>query len=154
MIISIAVEDSGWKEIPALEQLTRCAVNAALLNTGAAHEKLETAFLFTGDEAVAHLNAKWRGHTGPTNVLSFPAKPAPLPDTETQFLGDIVLAAGVVRREAAEHDKILAHHTTHLIIHGLLHLLGYDHENNKEAAAMQALETQILKGLGISGPYE
>jgi probable rRNA maturation factor len=154
MIVSIAVEDSSWDQIPALEQLTRRAVDAVATDAGVPHEKLETAFLFTDDEAMALLNAKWRGHAGATNVLSFPAKHGPLPESETRPLGDIVLASGVVTREAAEQGKTLPHHTSHLIVHGLLHLLGYDHETGKEAAAMQSLEARILKGLGISDPYD
>lgn len=154
MIVSIAVEDSGWGEIPALEELTQRAVSATLVNSHSAHKNVEAAFLFTGDAAMAALNGKWRGQPHATNVLSFPAKNTPLPEGELRPLGDIVLASGVISREAAEQGKTLPHHATHLIVHGLLHLLGYDHETNKEAAAMQELETQIVKGLGYPDPYE
>ncbi|HUR42915.1 MAG TPA: rRNA maturation RNase YbeY [Aestuariivirga sp.] len=154
MIVSIAVEDSGWDQIPALEQLTRRAVDATTASAGVPHKKLEAAFLFTDDEAMAFLNAKWRGRAGATNVLSFPAKQGPSPKSETRPLGDIVLASGVVTREALDQDKTLPHHTSHLIVHGLLHLLGYDHETGKEAAEMERLEARILKELGISDPYD
>lgn len=154
MIVSIAVDDAGWDGVPALEELTRRAVEATVAHTGLAHENLETDFLFTDDATAASLNAEWRERPYATNVLSFPAKNAPLPEGEARPLGDIVLAAGVMAREAAEQGKTLPHHATHLIVHGLLHLMGYDHETDAEAAAMQDLETRILKGLGISDPYD
>ena len=154
MIVSIAVDDAGWANIPALEELTRKAVDATFASAGVARKDLETAILFTNDATVAGLNAQWRGQPHATNVLSFPAKNMTLPEGEPRPLGDIVLASGVVAREAAEQGKTLPHHATHLIIHGLLHLLRYDHETDTEAAAMQGLETQILKGLGISDPYD
>ena len=154
MIVSIAVDDAGWANVPALEELTRHAVDATVAATGVIHENLETVFLFTGDDAVAVLSGRWRGQPRATNVLSFPAKNVNPPKDEPRPLGDIVLASGVVASEAAEQGKTLPHHATHLIVHGLLHLLGYDHETDNEAAAMQTLETQILKGLGISDPYD
>ena len=154
MIVSIAVDDAGWEAIPALKELTRGAVDATVAGAGVTQKNLETAFLFTGDETMASLNAKWRGQAHATNVLSFPAKNVMAPGGETSPLGDIVLAFGVVAREAAEQGKTLPHHATHLIVHGLLHLLGYDHETGKEATAMERLETGILKGLGISDPYD
>ena len=115
----------------------------------------EIALLFTSDDAIAEINAEWRGKDKPTNVLSFPA-PAdmPVPEGEPRPLGDIVLAHGVIAREAAEQGKTLRDHTTHLIVHGVLHLLGFDHEDDAEADEMEALEASILKGLGISNPYE
>ncbi len=154
MIVSIAVEDSGWDQIPTLEELTHKAADAAAARVDAADQHLETAFLFTDDATVATLNGTWRGKPHATNVLSFPAKNVKPPEGEPRPLGDIVLASGVVSREAAEQGKTLPHHATHLIVHGLLHLLGYDHETDKEAAAMQNLETQIVKGLGYPDPYE
>ncbi len=154
MIVSIAVEDSGWEQIPALRELIQRAANATIASVGAAHQNLQTEFLLTNDAAVATLNAKWRGQPHATNVLSFPARNAPSPEGEARPLGDIVLASGVVTREAGEQGKTLPHHTTHLIVHGLLHLLGYDHGTDKDAARMQSLETQIVKGLGYPDPYE
>ena len=97
----------------------------------------------------------WRGQGKPTNVLSFPT-PAdlPVPQGEARPLGDIVLARGVIAREAIEQGKTLRDHTVHLIVHGTLHLLGFDHEADDDALEMEALEMSILKGLGISDPYE
>ena len=152
MIVSIAVDDSGWDKVPALEDMTRAAINAA--TAGIADENVEVAVLFTGDEAIAKLNAQWRGNSAVTNVLSFPAEAFPVPAGEARPLGDIVLASGVVAREAAEQGKTLPHHATHLIIHGFLHLVGYDHQNDSEAREMESLEAAILKGLGLPDPYD
>ncbi len=132
--------------------MTRTAINAAA--AGIADENVEVAVLFTGDEAVAKLNAQWRGNSTATNVLSFPAEAFPVPAGEARPLGDIVLASGVVAREAAEQGKTLPHHAMHLIIHGFLHLVGYDHQNDSEAREMESLEAAILKGLGLPDPYE
>lgn len=154
MIVAIDVEDDGWNAIPALEDLARAAVSTALAEAGVTGQNVEIAILFTGDATIAGLNAEWRGKPVPTNVLSFPAEAFPLPEGEARPLGDIVLAYGVVSSEAAEQGKNLPQHATHLIVHGVLHLLGFDHEDDDEASEMEALETRILKGLGISGPYE
>lgn len=154
MTIAIDVEDAGWEAIPGLDVLTRQAAAAAFTATGLIAEDFDTSILFTDDAAIAALNAQWRGKDHATNVLSFPAEDMPLPDGEPRPLGDIVLALGVVSREAADQGKTLPHHATHLIIHGMLHLLGYDHEDDGEAEEMEGLETEILKGLGISDPYE
>ncbi|MDB5424371.1 MAG: hypothetical protein JWQ29_1787 [Phenylobacterium sp.] len=104
--------------------------------------------LFTDDPTVADLNARFRQQDKPTNVLSFPA-----PHNPEHFLGDVALAYGVCAREAAEQGKPLAHHLQHLVAHGVLHLLGYDHEGHDEAEAMEGLERDVLAGLGIPDPY-
>ncbi len=97
------------------------------------------------------LNETYRGATGPTNVLSFPfdeKTPEPLP-----LIGDIVVCAPVVAREAQQQNKDLTAHWAHMIIHGVLHLLGYDHQNDSEAAIMETLETEIMQKLGFAPPY-
>jgi len=155
MTVSINVENECWAAEPDLSELAHTAVHAAL--TGAAWEKpdWDVAVLFTDNAAMAEINAEWRGKDMPTNVLSFPTDDSmPVPEGEPRLLGDLVLAYGVIAREAAEHGKTLRDHTTHLIVHGTLHLLGFDHETDEEAEEMEALETRILKGLGISDPYE
>jgi probable rRNA maturation factor len=155
MTLTIDVEDAGWNAIPALEELTRRAAEAAFAAAGVEPEGFDTSILFAGDETVKDLNARWRGKDTATNVLSFPApEGVSVPAGEAIPLGDIALAFGVVAREAAEQGKALPDHATHLIIHGLLHLLGYDHESEDEAGEMEGLETEILKGLGIPDPYE
>jgi len=104
------------------------------------------------DEAEgSELNSRWREKSGPTNVLSFPAEPMPGAPDDT--LGDIVICAPVVAREAAEQGKLFEAHWAHLTIHGVLHLRGYDHQTDAEAAEMEALETQLLKQLEYPDPY-
>lgn len=155
MTVSIDVEDEAWAEIPGLEQVARAAVEAALVGAAWEEPDCEVAVLFANDDAIAEINAEWRGKDKPTNVLSFPTPDdMPVPDGERRPLGDIVLAYGVIAREATEQGKTLQDHTAHLIVHGTLHLLGYDHETDEDADEMEALEAHILKGLGISDPYE
>jgi len=106
------------------------------------------ALLLTDDGAVQDLNARFRGKDAPTNVLSFPSdEPAP------GFLGDIALGYETCAREAREKGVALADHAAHLIAHGLLHLVGYDHIEDADAEEMERLETEILAGLGVSDPY-
>lgn len=155
MTIAIDVDDPAWNAIPGLEELTRRAAAATFAAAGIDPRAFETAILFADDAQVAELNARWRGKSGPTNVLSFPAPEGlRVPDGEPRPLGDIVLASGVTASEAAQQAKPLNAHATHLIIHGLLHLLGYDHETEAETAEMEGLERDILKGLGFPDPYE
>ncbi len=125
---------------------------------GALHEVLENPFQnreltvrFASDEDVRALNAEFRGRDKPTNVLSFPA--LAMPGDETPELGDVILAFETVVREAGEQGKTLADHTSHLVLHGVLHLLGFDHETDPQAQQMEALERDVLARLGIADPY-
>ncbi|MCB1380267.1 MAG: rRNA maturation RNase YbeY [Alphaproteobacteria bacterium] len=154
MTVEIDVEDAGWLAIAGLEALVRDAVAATFAAVDRNDADYDVSIVFAGDDTVAALNAEWRSKARPTNVLSFPAEPMPVPAGEPRPLGDMILAAGVVAAEAADQHKSLPAHTTHLIIHGLLHLMGYDHETDEDAMAMESLEKRILKGLGISDPYE
>jgi len=155
MTVSVEVEDQAWQVLPGIDELARSAVTAALADAGHADPEYDIAVLFTSDDEIAAINAEWRGKNKPTNVLSFQTpEDMPVPAGEPRSLGDIVLAHGVIAGEAVEQGKTLRDHTTHLIVHGTLHLLGYDHEADGEAEEMEALETRILKGLGISNPYE
>ena len=106
------------------------------------------AVLLTNDATVAALNQRFRGKDGPTNVLSFPA-----PANPEDHIGDIALSYGVCAAEAQAQGKILADHLQHLVAHGVLHLVGFDHETDAEAEAMEAREREILSGLGVSDPY-
>lgn len=108
----------------------------------------DVVILLTDDEAVRALNGRFRGKNLPTNVLSFPA-----PDSVRPHLGDIVLAYGVCAAEALDQKKPFAHHLSHLVIHGVLHLMGHDHEADDEAEAMEARERTLLAALGIPDPY-
>ena len=146
-MIDVEIEDAAWREALAqAEMLVRGAALAALDSEGAAHEGV--TILLTDDETVRDLNARFRGKDAPTNVLSFPA-----PYNPERHLGDIALAYGVCAREAAEQGKPLAHHLQHLAVHGVLHLLGYDHIGDDEAEAMEGLERAVLAGLGVPDPY-
>jgi len=141
------VQSKGWSDIePRARSLARRAANAALNREGRRGAHL--AILLTDDAAVQALNARFRAKDAPTNVLSFPHSG---PDRDD--LGDIALGLGVCVREAAEQDKPLSHHLQHLTTHGVLHLLGYDHESEAEAEVMEARERDILATLGIPDPY-
>ncbi|AEH84529.1 rRNA maturation RNase YbeY [Mesorhizobium opportunistum] len=150
--IDISIEAGDWPAEASLARLVDRAVAVAFAETGAAGQS-ELSIVFSDDAHIRTLNADWRGKDKPTNVLSFPAFPhvkdGPLPP----MLGDIVLAAETVAREAALEDKPLENHITHLVIHGLLHLMGYDHETDTEAEAMEAVERAALARLAIPDPY-
>jgi probable rRNA maturation factor len=105
-----------------------------------------------GEEEMTKLNQRYRGRNQSTNVLSFPIEP--LPGIRTDLLGDIVVCGPVVDREAAIHHKSPIGHWAHMVVHGLLHLFGYDHESDRDATAMEALEKSVLEGLGYSDPYQ
>ena len=149
MNLDIEIEHEGWQAIAGLEELARRAASAVLKDDPRA-----VALLFSDDEEIRVLNREWRGQDKPTNVLSFPAATdMTLPEGETVPLGDIILAYETVARESAEQNKSLTDHTAHLIVHGILHLLGYDHMEEAEAEEMEAREREILAALGIADPY-
>lgn len=146
--VDIEIEDEAWTTAaPDAEALVWRAAQAVL----DAHEDIEghgIVILLADDDSVQALNRDFRQKDYATNVLSFPSPPNP----EGQ-IGDIALAYGVCAREATEQGKSLDHHLQHLVAHGVLHLLGYDHESDDEAEAMEALEREILAGLDIPDPY-
>ncbi len=144
-MIDVEIEDEAWTA--ALPDAAALAVRAA--EAALAGAPGDVAVLLAGDDAVAELNTDFRDKPGPTNVLSFPAAPSARP-----HLGDVALAYGVCAREAAEQGKRLEHHLMHLVAHGVLHLVGYDHQTDAEAETMEALERQLMQGLGAPDPYE
>ncbi|CAN5182834.1 rRNA maturation RNase YbeY [soil metagenome] len=145
-MIDVEVEAEDWEDaLPAAFTLARAAAEAALAATG---KSGGVSVLLTDDEAVRDLNAEFRKKDAPTNVLSFPAAANP-----EGFLGDIALAFETCQREAGEQGKQLAHHLQHLVAHGVLHLVGYDHEADADAEIMEDLERRILGGLGVADPY-
>ena len=152
--IDISVEAGGWPDEDALLRAAERAVGAALAELGLNGQgPSELSVLFTDDAQIRVLNRDWRGKDKATNVLSFPAFEVAPGDPLPPMLGDIALAFGTVSSEAALEEKPFDHHLTHLIVHGLLHLLGYDHEEDGEAAEMEALERRILARLAIPDPY-
>ena len=146
-MIDVEVEDPAWAQaLPEAEALTRRAAEAALAAGEAPGEGV--TLLLTDDPTVRDLNARFRGKDSATNVLSFPA-----PDNPERHLGDVALAFGTCAREAAEQGKPLSAHLQHLVVHGVLHLLGHDHMSDDEAEAMEGLERVVLAGLGVPDPY-
>jgi len=150
--VEIRSEADAW-DAPGLDVVTvvERAARAALADayTGGA---AELSVLLTDDDAIAELNRDWRGRDGPTNVLSFPADDVPVAGRPL-MLGDIVVAYGTLAREAEAGNIPFEHHLSHLIVHGVLHVLGYDHEDDAEAEEMERRETAVLASLGVPDPY-
>lgn len=155
ILIDLDIQADGWPAEETLESLCRNAVDAvqAELNLQTSATGSELSVVFSDDAQVRGLNSEWRGKDKPTNVLSFPAfapnRGGPVPP----LLGDIVLAFETVKVEAITENKPIGHHISHLVVHGLLHLLGYDHETDDDGDEMEALETRILARLAIPDPY-
>ena len=165
MMLEIALEaDEEWDSSRPWEQLVRDAAQAAIAESAypeltASERPVELSVRLTGDEEVRALNAEWRGKDKATNVLSFPLsetedlKQAKFAGPEL-LLGDIVLARGVCEAEAGDKGVSVEQHAAHLLVHGTLHLLGYDHDDDGEAEDMEAREVRALARLGISDPYQ
>lgn len=150
--IDILIEAEGWKDLPGVEAIAEAAAAATLKsekNTG------DVTILLTDDAEMRRLNASFRGKDKPTNVLSFPAIPPPpgMKGAESLFLGDLALGYETCAVEASAEGKLLRDHLSHLVVHGLLHLMGYDHETEVEAERMEGRERAILSTLGIADPY-
>ena len=165
MMLEIALEaDDEWDSSRSWEPLVRTAVEAAVAESAfpglaLSDRPVEVSVLLTGDDEVRRLNAEWREKDRPTNVLSFPMlDPGDLRDANVAgpelLLGDIVLARGVCSAEAADKGVTVEQHATHLLVRGTLHLLGYDHHDERDAADMEAREIRALERLGIANPYE
>ncbi|MEL7128169.1 MAG: rRNA maturation RNase YbeY [Pseudomonadota bacterium] len=142
--IDLRIADPAWSAIEELDALCARALNAAW--TG--RQTASVDVLLADDTTLAGLNADWRGKNGPTDVLSFPAE-----NTPGGFLGDIAIAHGVCLRDAQADGKNPADHLCHLLIHGLLHLMGHDHIDDDEANTMEALERAAMNALGLPDPY-
>jgi probable rRNA maturation factor len=148
LMIDVMVDSKRWKEPAKVKAVVRRAVAQAAAATRST-TGAELAIVLTDDSAIRALNREWRGIDKATNVLSFPAKEAgPRP-----HLGDIVLAFETIEREAKNEHKPLIHHLAHLAVHGFLHLVGYDHERDKDAHQMEQAERDILRQLKMRDPY-
>ena len=144
-LMDLRVESDDWQHIPELEAICLRALETGFANT-ALHGCVDV--LLTNNDALEALNTQWRGKQKPTDVLSFPAEENP-----EGFLGDIAIAYGVAAKDAGAGGKDLTAHLSHLLIHGLLHLLGHDHIEDGEAEIMENLERAALAKLGYTDPY-
>ena len=164
-LVETAIEDARWEAF-GLGPLAERAARAALAVVGLPVEGFAISLLGCDDARIAVLNADFRGKPQPTNVLSWPSEergaefageapepPEPGEADDPDPLGDIAIAWETCAREAGEQDKPMVDHVTHLIVHGMLHLLGYDHVEEEDAALMEGLEVRILASLGVSDPY-
>jgi probable rRNA maturation factor len=164
MLVDCLTEDHRW-DLIGLETMAETAARAVLSHLGMRPADYEISLLGCSDKRIAELNADFRGKPQPTNVLSWPSEeraaavPGHLPqlpgtsDFGPTELGDIAIAYETCATEAQDSGKAMSDHVTHLIVHGTLHLLGFDHERNEDALLMEGLETKILGILGVSDPY-
>jgi probable rRNA maturation factor len=164
-LVEPVIEDTRWEAF-GLATLAERAARAALAGVGLPVEGFSISLLGCGDGRIAALNADFRGKPQPTNVLSWPSEeraaafagatpepPEPGEPDDPESLGDIAIAWDTCAREAEAQGKPMTDHVTHLIVHGVLHLLGYDHVEDADAALMEASEVRILASLGVSDPY-
>ncbi|QND49388.1 rRNA maturation RNase YbeY [Rhizobium lusitanum] len=157
--IQISVEEGDWPSEDALQALAERVLGAAATYLKKIEKQPfpktapELSLVFTDDASIREINSEWRQQDKATNVLSFPAFPLVPGGKPGPMLGDIIIARETVEREAVELEKSFDDHLTHLMVHGFLHLFGYDHMNNSEAERMEGLETRILAELSLSDPY-
>ena len=148
--VDIDVQSPLWDAQPEADATVRAAIAAAAaLSTSGG----EVSILLTDDSAIRILNRDWRGIDKATNVLSFPA-PAILSKGDAGVLGDIVIAYETLARECADEGRDFLHHLTHLTVHGYLHLVGYDHQNDADATAMESLESKIMTRMQLPDPWQ
>ncbi|HYL31883.1 MAG TPA: rRNA maturation RNase YbeY [Stellaceae bacterium] len=152
--IDVIERAAAWRRaLPNAPMLCRTAAAAAMARAARGLAGAELSIVLADDALIAELNRTYRGIAKPTNVLSFASAEPKRRRTKLRLLGDVVVAHGTVAREARAQGKTLADHLAHLVVHGVLHLLGFDHERAAEARRMEALEVTILAGLGIADPY-
>jgi probable rRNA maturation factor len=149
--IDVIVRSARWRKRPTAKNIVKRAVLAAV--EAISTPSTELAIVLTDDSAIQTLNRDWRGKNAPTNVLSFPAAAPGKSPSAPPYIGDIIIAYQTVAREAVAEGKPFNHHLAHLAVHGFLHLLGYDHENDRDAQKMERLERKILKRLAVPDPY-
>jgi len=150
----VKVEDYEWTRVlPCAEACCRQAAAAVLALEDLDNTACEISIVLTDNKMVKNLNREWRGVDSPTDVLAFPNQQFEPIGELSRLLGDVVVAFGVATRDAELDGVSLHDHLSHLIVHGVFHLLGYDHHDEKEARIMEAKETEVLAKLGVSDPY-
>lgn len=147
--IAVVVDEPGWKVKRGLVKRIEEAAHLAVERGRRLKRRRAMTILLSSDTKLRRLNGRFRSKDKATNVLSFPAAPNP-----EYYLGDVAIALGIVSKEAARQRKTLPDHATHLAVHGVLHLLGYDHDKARNAHRMERLEAEILSEFGIADPYE
>ena len=153
--LELVVKSALWQKRRTAKSVIKKAILASA--KAASTAPAELAIVLSNDSGIQALNRDWRGKDQPTNVLSFPAAPAVARSGKSQvpspYIGDIVIAYQTTAREAVAEGKPFDHHLAHLAVHGFLHLLGYDHENDRDAETMENLERRILRRLAVPDPY-
>lgn len=149
--IDVIVRSVRWRKHPTAKTIVKTAVLAAA--NAVSTRPTELAIVLSDDSAIRALNRDWRGKNAPTNVLSFPAAAPGKARSASPYVGDIVIAYQTTAREALAEGKPFNDHLAHLAVHGFLHLLGYDHDNDRDAQKMERLERKILKRLAVPDPY-
>jgi probable rRNA maturation factor len=149
--IEIGIAAPVWKRVPDVKENVLRAIHACRARLGREDEQAETSVVLSDDTEVRTLNRQWRGKDSATNVLSFPTPPGPAAAVQ---LGEIIIAYETVAREAADEAKPFVAHLMHLVVHGYLHLVGYDHIDDDQAEDMEQMEREILFALGVADPYE
>jgi probable rRNA maturation factor len=145
------VQSARWRSRRQAQTVVKRAILAAAKAVSTPNAEL--GIVLTDDSAIRALNRQWRGKNAPTNVLSFPSADAGKRQVGSPYMGDIVIAYETTAREAAAEGKRFTHHLAHLAVHGFLHLLGYDHDNDRDADRMEGLERRVLARLSVPDPY-
>lgn len=151
--LELRIDDEGWHAIVDVSKFVDKAFSAAIMTQASMTNPLGVTIVLANNEAVEQLNSQWRAKQKPTNILSFPAPTSEKTESGIRYIGDMILALAVIEQEADEQGKALETHLCHLVIHGALHLLGYDHLNDKQACIMEDLERTAMKTLGLADPY-
>ena len=156
--VDVIVNDDLWHEkISELDLLIKNVINDVLSFLSAelyTSNKYNIAIVLTNDDEIQHLNKQFRQQDKATNVLSFPSGDEPQKEKSNHSLGDVILSITTLEREAIEQSKSLQNHVSHMLVHGVLHLLGFDHMKAEEATEMESLEIEILANMRINNPYE